>query len=130
MLFDIDHFKHVNDTYGHLTGDYVLTHVAELITQQLQTIDPTLILYRTGGEEFTIIFDNYAISQAREHVDAIAKGVRESEFRHSGKTIDISISVGATQLKTADGSQVDLYRRADESLYYSKRHGRDQVTIG
>lgn len=130
MLFDIDHFKHVNDTYGHLTGDYVLSHVAELITQQLQTIDPTLVLYRTGGEEFTIIFDNYTIGQAREHVDAVAQGVRSAEFRHAGKTIDISISVGATQLKTEDDSQVDLYRRADESLYYSKRHGRDQVTIG
>lgn len=130
MLFDIDHFKHVNDTYGHLTGDYVLTHVAELITQQLKAIDPSLTLYRTGGEEFTIIFDNYAVSQAREHVDAIAQEVREAEFQHAGKTIDISISVGVTQLKIDDGSQVDLYRRADESLYYSKRHGRDQVTIG
>ncbi|MFD1550214.1 GGDEF domain-containing protein [Levilactobacillus fuyuanensis] len=130
MLFDIDHFKHVNDTYGHLTGDYVLTHVAGLITQQLKAIDPSLILYRTGGEEFTIIFDNYTVSQAREHVDAIAQSVREAEFQHAGKTIDISISVGITQLKIDDGSQVDLYRRADESLYYSKRHGRDQVTIG
>lgn len=129
MLFDIDHFKHVNDTYGHLAGDYVLRNVAQLITKQLQSISPDLWLYRTGGEEFTIIFKNYTTDQAREHVDAIAQAVRDGQFRHSGKTINVSISVGVTQLQTDDEDQVALYRRADQNLYFSKRHGRDRVTI-
>lgn len=129
MLFDIDHFKHVNDTYGHLAGDYVLRNVAQLITKQLGTISPDLRLYRTGGEEFTIIFTNYTTEQAREHVNAIAQAVRDGQFRHAGKTINVSISVGVTQLQTGDEDQLDIYRRADQNLYFSKRHGRDRVTF-
>jgi len=130
MLFDIDHFKHVNDTYGHLAGDYVLGHTATLISDQLRRIDPNLVLYRTGGEEFTILFKNYTTDQAREHVDDIAKSVRSAIFSHGGQQISVSISVGLTQLQTADEEQLDVYRRADQSLYYSKRNGRDQVTVG
>ncbi|MFC6261056.1 GGDEF domain-containing protein, partial [Levilactobacillus fujinensis] len=129
MLFDIDHFKRVNDTYGHLTGDYVLSHVAQLIATQLKTIDPGLVLYRTGGEEFTILFNNYTADQAREHVAAIADNVRDAEFHHNDNDIDISISVGVTQMQGQDEGQVDIYKRADQNLYYSKRHGRDQVTF-
>ncbi|WP_143463868.1 GGDEF domain-containing protein [Levilactobacillus enshiensis] len=129
MLFDIDHFKHVNDTYGHLTGDYVLSHVAQLIATQLKTIDSGLVLYRTGGEEFTILFNNYTADQAREHVAAIAENVREATFHHNDHDIDISISVGVTQMQGTDEGQVDIYKRADQNLYYSKRHGRDQVTF-
>lgn len=129
MLFDIDHFKHVNDTYGHLAGDYVLANVARLITQQLKTIDPDLKLYRTGGEEFTIIFNNYTTAQASAHVAAIAQAIHDAQFHHAGNDIDISISAGVTQFQTTDENQLDLYRRADQNLYYSKRHGRDQITI-
>lgn len=129
MLFDIDHFKHVNDTYGHLAGDYVLTTVAQLITKQLATIDPDLRLYRTGGEEFTIIFNHYTTDQARTHVDAIAQAVKNGDFQHANQAIAISISVGVTQLQTGDENQLDLYRRADQNLYFSKRNGRDRVTI-
>jgi len=130
MLFDIDRFKHVNDTYGHLAGDYVLTTVSRLIMQELKASDPTLQLYRTGGEEFTIIFANYTSERARTTVDEIANRVKVTAFKHSGQPIDITISVGLTQLKSGDENQVDVYRRADEQLYYSKRHGRDQVTVG
>lgn len=130
MLFDIDHFKRVNDTYGHLTGDYVLSHTAALISTQLKEIDPHLHLYRTGGEEFTTLFDNYTTDQAKAHVQAIADKVREATFQHNGNNIHVSISVGVTQLQTADEGQLDVYRRADESLYFSKRNGRDQVTFG
>ncbi|NLR10219.1 MULTISPECIES: GGDEF domain-containing protein [Lactobacillaceae] len=129
MLFDIDHFKHVNDTYGHLAGDYVLSTVAQLITEQLAAIDPDLRLYRTGGEEFTIIFNHYTTDQARTHVNAIAQAVKSGKFRHGGKPIAISISVGVTQLQTGDEDQLDVYRRADQNLYFSKRNGRDRVTI-
>lgn len=130
MLFDIDHFKRVNDTYGHLTGDYVLSHTAALISHQLHEIDPELSLYRTGGEEFTILFNNYTTDQAKEHVNAIADSVRAAEFTHAGNTINVSISVVVTQLQTDDHEQLDVYRRADQSLYFSKRNGRDQVTFG
>lgn len=129
MLFDIDHFKHVNDTYGHLTGDYVLRHTAELIADHLKTLAPGARLYRTGGEEFTIVFTNATIQQSEQHVTAIAQAVRTTHFHHAGHDIDISISAGVTQFQTTDEDQLDIYRRADQNLYYSKRHGRDQVTV-
>ena len=129
MLFDIDHFKHVNDTYGHLAGDYVLANVAKLITQRLKTIDPDLHLFRTGGEEFTIIFKNYTTATAKTHVTEIADAIRNGHFRHDGQDITISISAGVTQFQDVDDNQLDLYRRADQNLYYSKRHCRDQVTV-
>lgn len=129
MLFDIDHFKHVNDTYGHLAGDYVLTSVAQLITAQLKVIGDQPRLYRTGGEEFTIVFPNYSLHAAQQHVDAIAQAVRDQPFHHNGQTIAVSISAGVTQFQTTDEDQLDIYRRADQHLYYSKRHGRDQVTV-
>ncbi len=130
MLFDIDHFKNVNDTYGHLAGDYVLNRTANLITTQLQTIDPELSLYRTGGEEFTILFTNYSMQQARTHIDAIAQSIRETKFEQAGNQITVRLSVGVTQVRRADVEQLDVYKRADQNLYYSKRHGRDQVTVG
>jgi len=130
MLFDIDHFKQVNDTYGHLTGDYVLTTVSRMITQELKASNPKLQLYRTGGEEFTIFFANYTPAQARTTVTAIARRIRETPMQHAGETFNITISVGLTQLKSGDENQVDTYRRADEQLYHSKRHGRNQVTVG
>jgi len=98
--------------------------------QELRASDPTLQLYRTGGEEFTIIFADYTSERARTTVDEIANRVKATAFKHSGQPIDITISVGLTQLKSGDENQVDVYRRADEQLYYSKRHGRDQVTVG
>lgn len=129
MLFDIDHFKQVNDTYGHLAGDYVLSHTAQLVTKQLGELDDTLHLYRTGGEEFTILFTGYTTEQAAPLVHSIAQRVREAHFSHDGHQISISISAGVTQLHTDDDQRVDIFHRADRNLYHSKQTGRDRVTI-
>ncbi|WP_407886947.1 diguanylate cyclase [Levilactobacillus sp. N40-8-2] len=130
MLFDIDHFKQVNDAYGHLTGDHVLATVSQMIMQELAVNDVKLQLYRTGGEEFTIIFANYTSTQAHTIVDAIARRIRETPMQDTDATFDITISAGLTQLQSTDENQVDVYRRADEQLYYAKRHGRDQISVG
>lgn len=128
MLFDIDHFKHINDTYGHLAGDYVLEHLALLIEKYLQTTDRDLVLYRTGGEEFTILFMDYDLTKAKQHAQAITTMIHQADFQYDNQKIQLSISVGVTMQQAADEDSTHLYRRADEYLYHSKNNGRDQIT--
>ncbi|WCJ48192.1 GGDEF domain-containing protein [Levilactobacillus brevis] len=115
--------------YMGITGDYVLSHTAQLVTKQLGELDDTLHLYRTGGEEFTILFTGYTTEQAAPLVHSIAQRVREAHFSHDGHQISISISAGVTQLHTDDDQRVDIFHRADRNLYHSKQTGRDRVTI-
>lgn len=129
MLFDIDHFKHVNDTYGHLTGDYVLNHVAQTMMHTLAELDSELVLYRTGGEEFTILFTDYTTEQATGLITTLTESIRQHTFHHGGQDLNVRLSVGVTQRQPDDREAVDLFRRADQNLYYAKQHGRDQVKI-
>ncbi|AVK63938.1 GGDEF domain-containing protein [Lactobacillus sp. CBA3606] len=128
MLFDIDHFKTINDTYGHLAGDYVLTRLAGLIEAYLHELDSDLVLYRTGGEEFTILFNNYSLATTLPQAQAIAELIRTADFNYDHQPIHVSISVGLTQQRVTDDDSTALYKRADNYLYQSKNHGRDQVT--
>jgi len=128
MLFDIDHFKSINDTYGHLAGDYVLERLALLIEKYLNSVDNDLILYRTGGEEFTILFNDYQLKDAYQHAEKIATMIRDADFQYDNKQIHISISIGMTQQQPEDEDSTKLYRRADGYLYQSKNNGRDQIT--
>ncbi|BDZ32182.1 GGDEF domain-containing protein [Lactiplantibacillus brownii] len=128
MLFDIDHFKSINDTYGHLAGDYVLERLALLIEKYLQSVDKELVLYRTGGEEFTILFDDYDLATARVHAEKIGELIRQAAFKYEDQAIHLSISIGLTQQHPDDEDSTTLYKRADGYLYHSKNNGRDQVT--
>lgn len=128
MLFDIDHFKSINDTYGHLAGDYVLERLALLIEKYLHSIDKDLVLYRTGGEEFTILFDDYDLEEALVHAKRIGEIIRTAPFRYDNQDIKLTISIGLTQQHPDDEDSTTLYKRADGYLYHSKNNGRDQVT--
>jgi len=128
MLFDIDHFKSINDTYGHLAGDYVLERLALLIEKYLHSIDKDLVLYRTGGEEFTILFNDYDLEDALIHAKRIGEIIRTAPFRYDNQDIKLSISIGLTQQHPDDEDSTTLYKRADGYLYHSKNNGRDQVT--
>ncbi|MFC6165128.1 GGDEF domain-containing protein [Lactiplantibacillus dongliensis] len=128
MLFDIDHFKAINDTYGHLAGDYVLERLALLIEKYLNSVDNNLVLYRTGGEEFTILFNDYELPDAVKHAEKIANMIRNADFQYDTQTIHISISIGMTQQHADDEDSTNLYKRADGYLYHSKNNGRDQIT--
>jgi len=128
MLFDIDHFKSINDTYGHLAGDYVLERLALLIEKYLNSVDNNLVLYRTGGEEFTILFNDYELADAVKHAEKIANMIRDADFQYDTQTIHISISIGMTQQHPDDEDSTHLYKRADGYLYHSKNNGRDQIT--
>ncbi|MDO7805437.1 GGDEF domain-containing protein [Lactiplantibacillus pentosus] len=129
MMFDIDHFKHVNDTYGHLAGDRVLQEVSETVQTVLSENDPKVKLYRTGGEEFNVLFPGYDLVSTRAIVRQIFAAVNHLVVKYGDQEIAVSISVGVSTLHQADDSPVDFYNRVDQNLYFSKRHGRMRVTI-
>lgn len=129
MMFDIDHFKHVNDTYGHLAGDRVLQEVSETVQTVLSENDPKVKLYRTGGEEFNVLFPGYDLVSTRAIVRQIFAAVNHLVVKYGDQEIAVSISVGVSTLHQADDSPVDFYNRVDQNLYFSKRHGRMRVTV-
>lgn len=126
---DIDRFKQINDFYGHSAGNQVLTEVTSTIKNVLERLGQNAQLYRTGGEEFTIIFPDQTIEQALPSLRECWSIIHKSDYFYKGEPIDVSVSMGGTSLHQSDQSFDDLYNRADEYLYMSKRNGRNQITI-
>lgn len=126
-LFDIDFFKKINDTYGHLFGDEVIKTIAALANQIAKENDA--IAARYGGEEFVIIFPNKNLEEAYPAVVKLHAGVKELGLIHNGKPINVNVSVGFTSYPKTCKDPRELLNRADWSMYYSKQHGRDQITI-
>jgi len=124
LLIDLDHFKHVNDTYGHQAGDQVLREVASVFKAELRTYD---ILGRIGGEEFAIFLSNTTSQQGLEIGQRVCASVADTHFEHNGQTIPVTVSIGLTTLG-CDAIFENLYEQADEALYRSKANGRNQVT--
>ena len=127
-MFDIDHFKNVNDTYGHLAGDEVLKHVVSVTQTVIDNTDSKIKLYRTGGEEFNIIFPEYDMDETRIVVREIFSGLNNSSVYFDGKRINISVSMGLSELSKSDLVPNDFYNRVDGNLYHSKKNGRMQIT--
>jgi diguanylate cyclase len=122
LLFDIDHFKKFNDTYGHQTGDRVLQHVADVVRKTLMGSD--VIAARYGGEEFAIILASGSTLMAARVAEEVRTAIEKSTLRHDGQTLAITISIGlsiTTHGKDAEG----LISLADEALYAAKRGGRN-----
>ncbi len=128
MMFDIDHFKQVNDTYGHSAGDRVLQEVTRTVQTVLTENDPQVTLYRTGGEEFNVLFPGYDLESTQTIVEEIFDATNHLTVKFNDQQIPLSISVGVSQLRHADTTPQDFYDRVDQHLYYSKRHGRRRVT--
>ncbi|MFD1417510.1 GGDEF domain-containing protein [Companilactobacillus keshanensis] len=129
MMFDIDHFKMINDTYGHLAGDQVLRQVSSVVQVVLSANDPKVKFYRTGGEEFNIIFPGYDVEETKTTVNQIFTAINHLEVKSETYNIKISISVGVSEITADDKSSIDFYNRVDQNLYHSKRNGRMQITI-
>ncbi|MDR4933817.1 GGDEF domain-containing protein [Companilactobacillus paralimentarius] len=128
MMFDIDHFKHVNDTYGHLAGDKVLQHVADVAQTVINANDPKVKFYRTGGEEFNVVFPGYDLESTKDIVNEIFVALNHLPIDINGKKIYISISMGVSTISSKDVQPNDLYSRVDDNLYHSKNNGRMQIT--
>jgi len=125
LLFDLDHFKSVNDTHGHLAGDAALKQVALLLKSALRAYD---ILGRIGGEEFAIFLSNTSAEEAKEIAERIRISIAETRFSHEGAVIPLAVSVGITTLG-CDALFEQLYQQADEALYQSKANGRNRTTV-
>ncbi|WP_164848114.1 sensor domain-containing diguanylate cyclase [Lacticaseibacillus hulanensis] len=126
---DIDRFKQVNDHYGHLAGNAVLVGVASLLDEILAKKGLPYQLYRTGGEEFNIVFPGNTPGEVVPVVEACMGAVRNNPFIFHKQRIEVTISVGVTSVMPSDRSIDDTYKRADDNLYRSKRNGRDTLTV-
>lgn len=120
MIFDIDFFKKVNDTFGHQVGDIVLQ---ELSVKAQSHIADTGFVARIGGEEFAVIMPNKRAQEATEWAEAFRRKIEESSWLHT----PITISVGVTDVR-ADDTRASVVKRADDALYNSKESGRNRVT--
>lgn len=129
VMFDIDHFKRVNDTHGHVMGDRVIQAVAEIL--RTTVIDPAHAVMRYGGEEFAMLLPRCSRKQCTELAEAVRARTKAMRIR-SRKTqevlLSITISGGATHLQPADDAST-LIARADAALYQSKSAGRDRLTV-
>lgn len=127
IMFDIDHFKKINDTHGHDAGDYVLRELATTIKRQgLRERD---LLGRYGGEEFLLLLTNSAIDKATEVAERIREAIASHKFIYEGKEIDVTISLGVAKVTQELHSEKDLIKIADIALYESKNKGRNRVTL-
>jgi diguanylate cyclase len=126
LMFDIDHFKSFNDSYGHLTGDQVLRLVGKSLKQTIKGQDITA---RYGGEEFVVVLPNTALRQALTVADHVRRAVMSKELKKksTGEILGrVTISVGVSMLKPDDDTD-SLIERADACLYAAKRNGRNRV---
>ncbi|MEM7540366.1 MAG: diguanylate cyclase [Pseudomonadota bacterium] len=125
-LIDLDHFKLVNDNYGHTAGDRVLKTVAEKIRDGIRTSD---VLARYGGEEFVLLLPETAAAEAVTLVDKLRENVQSCTFKHKDTPVEITFSAGIA----AFGPQSDIesvFERADRAMYEAKQSGRNQVVVG
>lgn len=122
ILFDIDHFKLFNDTYGHLAGDMVLKGVAKIITSSIRDLD---LGARFGGEEFGVILTDADLNVARKMAEQIRTQIDKSYFCVNDSVLHVTVSAGITELQSSD-SVDDVVRRADAALYDAKASGRNQ----
>jgi diguanylate cyclase (GGDEF)-like protein/PAS domain S-box-containing protein len=126
MLFDVDFFKQVNDTYGHQVGDRMLEAVARLTKKQLRDVD---LLGRYGGDEFVILLPHTSASQAVAVGERIRQSVWEHETPLPQGVLQITVSVGISELHGKDDTLDKLIKRADQAMYRAKQTSRNRVDV-
>jgi two-component system, cell cycle response regulator len=125
LFVDIDHFKKINDTYGHLGGDGVLAEVARVMTATVRAED---VLARYGGEEFAVICREIEGEGARVLGERMRSAIEQHRFEYDGKVIPVTVSVGAAVESKAGDAQA-LIAAADAAMYEAKRAGRNRVCL-
>jgi two-component system cell cycle response regulator len=126
LILDIDHFKAINDTYGHDAGDEVLVEFANRLRRWVRGID---LVCRLGGEEFVIVMPETDVALGRRIAERLRESIGGEPFTVAGgrHRLTVTVSIGMTALRESDGSPEALLKRADEALYRAKREGRDRV---
>ncbi|WP_409524264.1 diguanylate cyclase [Nitrincola sp. MINF-07-Sa-05] len=120
---DLDHFKNINDQYGHLAGDKVLRLVAKMMRHNLRGSD---FISRFGGEEFVVIFPSTGLQEARQATEKLRQAIEKSPFNFQGKPVHVTMSFGLTEVAQGD-DQDNVFGRADAMLYKAKGGGRNAI---
>ena len=128
FLLDIDHFKNINDTYGHSAGDLILTKLGQILRQSVRSSD---IAARFGGEEFVVMMLSAGKEQSFAFSENLRKIVESTEFRIPGQqsALQVTISGGVTTYPIDGESTIDLLRKADDALYEAKKTGRNRIVL-
>lgn len=126
LMFDIDHFKKINDGHGHLAGDHVLRMVCQIVKKLLRTTDH---IGRYGGEEFVIIFPHTPLDEASQVAERIRILIHEHSFIFDKKQIPVAISGAVNQVSKHFDTYVALIKETDEGLYLAKQSGRNQIIV-
>ncbi|NWC89470.1 diguanylate cyclase [Pseudomonas reactans] len=122
-MLDLDHFKRINDGYGHLAGDKVLKIIANVLRKRLR---PSDFIARFGGEEFVLLMPNSSLSDALAAGEVLRAAIEACPFHFKGEPVTITVSMGVAQFQPGERSDLAL-KRADEALYRAKAAGRNQV---
>jgi diguanylate cyclase (GGDEF)-like protein len=123
MMLDLDKFKDINDNYGHIVGDAVLKSFSDCMMECMRSSD---IVFRYGGEEFSILLRNTNVNGAKLLAERVRKNVEEMKFNYNNIKLNISVSIGLAELKEGD-DRLKLVERADALLYKAKENGRNRV---
>lgn len=124
LVFDIDHFKKVNDTYGHKVGDEILKLIAQTLQDMVRKED---IIARVGGEEFALILDDVGLLKALEVAEKLRSTIENLDYIYEMKAINITTSIGVTECVIEDKELTCVYDRADKALYNAKDTGRNCI---
>ncbi len=124
LIFDIDHFKTVNDTYGHQAGDLILRLLANYAKKSVRESD---ILARVGGEEFAILQPGSSLDNSVKWADRFRKEIAELSVHHEAGNLSVTISIGVSHIDADVNTVKDLFKRSDEALFTAKQDGRNCV---
>ena len=124
---DIDHFKMVNDTYGHEAGDHILKELCNLVRAKF--IRPKDVFARIGGEEFVILLANTGAKDGADISENVRAAVEAHAFIYEGKKVPITISIGVAEVTSSIESSKTLLKVADKALYQAKEEGRNRVVV-
>jgi diguanylate cyclase (GGDEF)-like protein len=125
IIFDLDDFKKINDTYGHIAGDKTLIYIGKVLKGALRKETKT---YRFGGEEFVVMLNRVDIQEAKRTADRMLKTISESKLIYKNNTIQITMSGGITSHKAGDTID-SIIERADKALYEAKSAGKNRIVV-
>ena len=126
ITLDVDHFKAINDSYGHHIGDEVLKKLVSTCRKVLRTTD---IFARIGGEEFSVLFVQTGITAARATAERLRTSIGSGSYRTNDQVISFTISIGLSELRNGDKTIKDIMHRADKALYRAKKAGRNRLEL-
>ena len=126
LYLDLDHFKKVNDQHGHQVGDIMLIKFTDVVGKCLRKSD---LLGRIGGEEFGVVLFETSLEDAVEVAEKIRCKVHDSTYQYDEKLVEVSTSIGVSQMESKTDSMEDIQQRADKALYKAKEMGRNRVEI-